>query len=71
MIYGMRWECLKSRSNTLHVKFVPFSRTEDLQKLRFNSSEEFENDERILERVDTVLEMSYGGSSGTETVREQ
>ena len=71
MIYGMRWECLKSRSNTLHAKFVPFSRTEDLQKLRFNSSEEFENDERIPERVDTVLEMSYGGSSGTETVREQ
>ena len=55
----------------MHAKFVPFSRTEDLQKLRFNSSEEFENDERIPERVDTVLEMSYGGSSGTETVREQ
>ena len=32
---------------------------------------EIEKDEIAQERVDTVSEMSYGGSSGTETVREQ
>ena len=35
MIHGMELECLKLRSNTLHAKFVRFSRTKDLQKLRF------------------------------------
>ena len=32
---------------------------------------EIEKDEIAPERVDTVSETSYGGSSGTETVREQ
>ena len=31
---------------------------------------EIENDEIALERVDTVSEMSYGKSIGTETIRE-
>ena len=39
IIYGMKWECLKLKSNTLHAKIVAFSRTRDLQKLRFNSCE--------------------------------
>ena len=33
--------------------------------------QEIEKDEIAPERFDTVSEMSYGGSSGTETVREQ
>ena len=32
---------------------------------------EIEKDEVAPERVDTVSEMSYGGSSGIEIVREQ
>ena len=32
---------------------------------------EIEKDDRVSERVDAVLEMSYGGMSGTKTVREQ
>ena len=32
---------------------------------------EIEKDEIVPDRVDTVLEMSCGGSNGTETVREQ
>ena len=39
----------------------------EIQQLR----RETEKDGIALERVDTVSEMSYGGSSGTETVREQ
>ena len=32
---------------------------------------EIEKDAVVPDRVDTVLDMSCGGSSGTETVREQ
>ena len=39
----------------------------EIQKLQ----REIEKDEIVPERVDTVSEMSYGGSSGTETVRKQ
>ena len=39
----------------------------EIQQLR----KEIENDEIAPERVDTVSEMSYGGSIGTETVSEQ
>ena len=38
-----------------------------IQQLR----KEIEKDEIAPERVDTVSEISYRGSSGTETVREQ
>ena len=33
IIYGMRWECLRLRSNTLHAKFAVFSITRDLPTL--------------------------------------
>ena len=32
---------------------------------------EIQKDDRVPERIDAVLEMSYGGMSGTKTVREQ
>ena len=38
-----------------------------IQQLR----KEIEKDEIVLDRVDAVSEMSYGGSSGTETAKEQ
>ena len=39
----------------------------EIQQLRGD----IEKDEIALERVDTVSKISYGGSSGTETVRKQ
>ena len=39
----------------------------EIQQLR----KEIGKDEMVLDRVDTVSEMSCGESSGTETVREQ
>ena len=67
----MRWECLKLRSNILHAKFAVSSRTIDLQKLRLSNCGEIEKVEIAPERVSTVLEISYGGWSVTETVRGQ
>ena len=61
---------MKLRKNILHAKFVVFSRTvteTEIQQFR----REIEKDEIDLERVDALSEMSYGVSSGTETVREQ
>ena len=53
----------------MHAKFVVFSRTIDFEIQQL--WREIEKDEIAPERVDAVSEMSYGGPSGTETVREQ
>ena len=55
----MRWECLEFKNKRLTETEIP-----QLRK-------EIEKDKIAPERVDIVSEMSYGGSSGTETVREQ
>ena len=57
----MRWKCLKLRSNQVRSISKNNRLTEiEVQQLR-----------REIEKVDTVSGMSYGGSSGTETVKEQ
>ena len=55
VIYGMKWECLKLRSNTLHAKFVAFSRTEiEIQQLQ----KVIEKIEIVSDRVNRVSENS-------------